>query len=279
MKLLGNLDTESGEQWFYLGFADAPGVLCHPNKTYLELRHDPKTENPLGYKSSRNEVYWKIGVTTPDVDEAASRLRGAGVQVGNGSQFRDIGFLTHLADPEGFGIELLQHDFESNFVRGTPSPDLPLGFPATLGQITLRIADAEASLRFYRDQLGMKLLSRQDVSPYGFVLYFLAWTDEEPPSSDVNALENREWLWKRPYATLELQHIAGHPGYRAPAANEAGFLGLRAHSSNIRSLKTHFASIGVPVVNSSDNDDPMGLPSFEIRDPDGIPIFFNQIAL
>ena len=25
MKLLGNLDTESGEQWFYLGFADAPG--------------------------------------------------------------------------------------------------------------------------------------------------------------------------------------------------------------------------------------------------------------
>jgi len=279
MKLLGDLETESGEKWYYLGFADGPGVLWNPIKTYLELRHNPKTANTVPYKPSRNETYWKIGLTTPDVDEAAERLRASGVSVADGSQFRDIGFLTHLADPEGFGIELLQHDFKSNFRRGTPSADLPLGFPATLGQITLRISDAEASLRFYRDQLGMKLLSRQDVSPYGFVLYFLAWTDDTPPSPDVDAVENREWLWKRPYTTLELQHIVGHAGYRPPASNEAGFLGMRAHSSNIRGLKTHLASLGISIVNSSDDDDPIGLPSFEIRDPDGIPIFFNQIAL
>ena len=68
------------------------------------------------------------------------------------------------------------------FSRGVPSPGLPLGFPATLGQISLRIADADASLSFYRDILGMKLLSRQDVAQYGFVLYFLAWTDEETPN-------------------------------------------------------------------------------------------------
>jgi len=279
MKVLGNLETDSGEQWYYLGFADHPGVLWNPNKTYLELHHNPTTQDPVQVKSSRNETYWKIGVTTPDVNEAASRLRAAGVQVENGSQFLDIGFLTHLADPDGFGIELLQHDFERNFVRGTPSADLPLGFPATLGQITLRISDADASLNFYRDQLGMKLLSRQEVSRYGFVLYFLAWTDEQPPNADVDAVENREWLWKRPYTTLELQHIAGHPGYRAPAANEAGFLGMRAHSSNIRGLKSHLTSAGVTIVNSSDDDHPFGLPSFEIRDPDGVPIFFNQIAL
>ena len=78
--------------------------------------------------------------------------------------------------------------------RGTPSADLPLGFPATLGQITLRISDAEASLRFYRDQLGMKLLSRQDVSPYGFVLYFLAWTDDAPPSP-VSIRSLKEWSY------------------------------------------------------------------------------------
>ena len=48
---------------------------------------------------------------------------------------------------------------------------------------------------------------------------------------------------------------------------------------SIRGLKTHLASLGIPIVNSSDDDDPIGLPSFEIRDPDGIPIFFNQIAL
>jgi len=76
-----------------------------------------------------------------------------------------------------------------------------------------------------------------------------------------------------------LQHIAGHPGYRAPAANEAGFLGLRAHAPNIRDLKSHLSSRGVSIVASEDDDDPFGLPSFEIRDPDGVPVFFNQIAL
>ncbi|CAH3142991.1 unnamed protein product, partial [Porites lobata] len=56
--------------------------------------------------------------------------------------------------------------------------------------------------------LGMKLLSIHSI-PNMFNLYFLACTDERPPSDDVNAVEIREWLWKRPYTTLELQHYPG----------------------------------------------------------------------
>ena len=63
------------------------------------------------------QIYWKIGVTTPDVNEAVSRLRQSGVDVGDGHQFLDIAFLTDIiADPGGFGIEILQHDFPQNFV-------------------------------------------------------------------------------------------------------------------------------------------------------------------
>ena len=60
-------------------------------------------------------------------------------------------------------------------------------------------------LRFYRDFLGMKLLVREDVSDYGFFLYFLAFTDDKPPSSNIDAVENREWLYQRQYTVLELQ--------------------------------------------------------------------------
>ena len=35
---------------------------------------------------------------------------------------------------------------------------------AVVGQITLRVADASASLAFYTDTLGMTLLSRQKVN-------------------------------------------------------------------------------------------------------------------
>lgn len=96
----------------------------------------------------------------------------------------------------------------------------------SLGQLTLRIRNVEKSLHFYQSVLGMRLLSRQRVEPYRFTLYFLAFvekTDEVPPcqlpdgSIDINAVGNREWLWQRPYTTLELQHRDGGECYAAPA--------------------------------------------------------------
>ena len=64
-----------------------------------------------------------------------------------------------------------------------------------------------ACLDFYHDVFGMRLLSRQIVEPYRFTLYFLASTTDDPPSVDIDAVDNREWLWQRPCTTLELQHF------------------------------------------------------------------------
>ncbi|MGY8690777.1 MAG: VOC family protein [Verrucomicrobiales bacterium] len=79
-----------------------------------------------------------------------------------------------------------------------------------LGQVSLTVRDAEESLAFYRDTLGMGLLSRQEVPAHGFTLYFLAFTDEQPPNPSIDAVENREWLWQRPYTTLELRANASN---------------------------------------------------------------------
>ena len=65
-------------------------------------------------------------------------------------------------------------------------------------------------LELYRDKLGMKLLSIQDVSNYGFCLYFLAFMCDSPPCpADLHSVANREWLWQRPYTTLEVQYKPG----------------------------------------------------------------------
>lgn len=144
-----------------------------------------------------NAGYWKIGVTTADVDTLVERLRSAGQRVSEPSQFRDIGYLCHLQDPDGLTTELLAHRFHNAS---------PADGPLRLGQVTLRIADPKASLAFYQEQLGLTLLSVQPVEPYRFTLYFLASTRERPPHSDLQSVDNREWLWQRPYTTLELQH-------------------------------------------------------------------------
>lgn len=143
------------------------------------------------------------------MDTARSHLISHGVHVTQPRQFRDIGYLCHLNDPFGYSVELLQRDFQHNFcserIKSFLNPTFALRQQTHVGQITLRVSDIEKSLRFYESSLGMKLLSRQNI-PDMFDLYFLACTDEKPPSDNVNDVEIREWLWKRPYTTLELQY-------------------------------------------------------------------------
>ena len=97
----------------------------------------------------------------PDVALACCKLAEKGVESSSPAQFRDIGFVSHLTDPDGFIIELLQHDFEANHQAAVPQMEYPLGQHASLGQVTLRVSDIEASLHFYQATLGMTLLSVQ----------------------------------------------------------------------------------------------------------------------
>lgn len=181
------------------------------------------------YKHSADDVYWKIGLGMHDVDAAAATVGYA-----EGYQFRDIGYMQHILDPSGFMIELLQTSFEENislrrqlwneherekwtcnFQQSQPASSLAAHSilatqPFVIGQITTRVKDDKASLDFYQNVLGMKLLSEQEVvmSQVGrnFVLFFLGYTNDEPPIPDDRTdVRNREWLWQRRYTTLELK--------------------------------------------------------------------------
>lgn len=177
-----------------------------------------------GYSHDQGQRYWKIGITLPDVDLAAESLHKQGVAVSAPRQFLDIGYMAHLSDPEGFVIELLQHDFEGNRPENAGDPAAPF-VHARIGQITLRTGDIAAEDKSCRAQ-GMKLLSMQDVAPYGFDLHFYAFTQESPPDPDPWAVRNREWLWKRPYTTLEFQHVQGAQFAPAPDYKGLEFEGL-----------------------------------------------------
>ena len=190
----------------------------------LEL-HQASSED--AYAHARGDRYWKIGITLPNVDIARAQLSGAGLSVSEPNQFGDIGYMCHLQDPEGFSIELLQHRFQADRRADEGDPVAMLGGGARIGQITLRVADLDAALAFYRARLGMSLLSIQPVTAYGFTLYFLAFTDERPPIDDLAAVGNRAWLWQRPYTTLELQHVHGSTAeFALPDDGEPGFGGI-----------------------------------------------------
>lgn len=177
-----------------------------------------------GYVHDPGQRYWKIGITLPDVDMAADSLYQKGHTVSTPRQFLDIGYMAHLNDPEGFVIELLQHDFEGYRPENAADPARPFA-QARVGQITLRTGDITVEDTVCRAQ-GMSLLSMQEVAPHGFDLHFYAFTQEAPPDPDLWAVANREWLWKRPYTTLEFQHIPGAQFAPVPDFKGLAFEGL-----------------------------------------------------
>jgi Lactoylglutathione lyase and related lyases len=201
--------------------------LTYKKEKWIETRHNfffKHQENPTGIcfeeslsfqKSSKNQGYWKVGIVVEDVDAALDYIGCKSNQVlGKGFQFERIGYLTSITDPSGYSIELLQHTFQENFKHSLESEKSFLGqsmsLPALFGQITIRSKDQKKSCDFYSKVLGMKLVSIQPSDNYPFTLYFFAYTDLSPPKpNDLNAVENREWLWKQSFAQIEIQYRHG----------------------------------------------------------------------
>lgn len=186
----------------------------------LELR-----KATSGYTPGAHDLYWKMGLTVSDLDSAYEYLCGQNVAVSAPSQFRDVGYMCHLRDPQGFSVELLQHGFEGDAT--TFYGDHRIGAQATLAHITLRVTDIESAQHFCEAGLGLSKLSVQPVTDAGFTLYFYAWSTEKPPHAGLETIANRPWLWRRPYALLELQHLeTSTPPLNRPLQESAGFAGV-----------------------------------------------------
>lgn len=176
------------------------------------------------YQDRPDSLYWKIAIAVPDIELAVKQLAHKGVSINAPYQFQDIGYLAHFTDPEGFTIELIDHEFRGR--RGpTDLDDNSLGGGPHINLLTLRtdhIHGVEAACL----ELGMKALSVQKVEPDRFSLYFHAFTDDVPPSTDLRSVENRPWLYQRPYTVLEIQHYH-KPLLITPAdIDKAGYAGV-----------------------------------------------------
>jgi len=175
------------------------------------------------YQSSTTDLYWKLALGVPDIELAHRQLTERGVEVGTPRQFQEVGYLSHFKDLEGFAIELIDHRFKGD----RPSMDVDaqyLGGGPHLNLLTLRTADMEHVDRTC-NALGMTALSTQPVPDYGFTLYFYAFTHEKPPNSDLHAVENRTWVYQRPYTVLEIQHVHGAREMTRPQPHEGGYGG------------------------------------------------------
>jgi lactoylglutathione lyase len=233
MTLLGTRICRDRTHYF-LGFGsgrDDNSLIPDYPHCVLELVFDPQRTHILN--QSEDGVlpgYWKLALAVVDLELARSRLMQQGIRVSEPVQVPDVAYLCHLEDPDGYCIELIQHRMQENHAPHAPDDNYALASPTTLSLVTCRIKDPRPSLDFYQQKLGMRLISRQQVAHRGFTLYFLSCDQEAPPSTDVDNIEMREWLWQRPYALLELQHIWGtelQTDFSYPTGADTGFEKIR----------------------------------------------------
>jgi len=205
--VLGMQDTGDGT----VGYGGAEARLAFP-------------QAEAAYRPGKTDLYWKIALAVPDLDLAREQLLAKGVDVGPARQFLDVGYLAHFTDPEGFTIELIQHWFDGNQPLD-PVNSSRLGGGACLNLLTLRATEI-TEIQALCDSLGMAPLSIQPIDDYGFTLYFFAFTEDRPPNGDLRAVDNREWLYQRPYTVLEIQHLHDADTIAPTPEGEAGYGGV-----------------------------------------------------
>ena len=172
------------------------------------------------YTPRSSDLYWKIAISVPNIELAYDQLRAEGVSVSKPNQFRDVGYLAQAFDPEGFNIEIIEHWFKGDRPTMAVNPEL-LGGGPHISLLTLRTRDIRA-VQPEILEAGMKPLSIQSVQPHGFTLYFFAFTDDDPPNPQLEAIENRTWVYRRPYTVLEIQHVAALEPETEPTNAQAG---------------------------------------------------------
>lgn len=161
----------------------------------LELTHNWGSESDPEFKinNGNEEPYRGFGhicFSVANIEETCKRLESEGVsfkrRMSDGRQ-KNIAF---ALDPDGYWIELVQYIKDT---EESPRKDVGDKFNHTM----IRVKDAEKSLEFYQNVLGMKILRKTDHENAKFTLYFLGY--EVPSGHNSSSAEG----------VLELTHNWG----------------------------------------------------------------------
>jgi lactoylglutathione lyase len=166
----------------------------------LELTHNYGTENDSNFKvhngNSDPRGFGHICVSVDNIQAACKRIEDAGYQF---QKKLTDGRMKHIAfalDPDGYWVEIIGQNAPGETESVTTTDTSSYRFNHSM----IRVKDAEKSLAFYQDVMGMQLLRKHEAKEAGFNLYFLGYlgdykmpSDDETPNG-VNPLAGKEGL-------------------------------------------------------------------------------------
>lgn len=161
----------------------------------VELTHNYGTEDDPNYKIANGNTdprgFGHLCISVDNIQAACQRIEDAGYKF---QKKLTDGKMRHIAfalDPDGYWVEVVGQKpiEETESVKETDTETY------RMNHTMIRVKDAEASLAFYKDVMGMKHKRTHESQGGGFNLYFLGYgEDSEITAEGVSPTAGQEGL-------------------------------------------------------------------------------------
>ncbi|KAK3349285.1 Glyoxalase/Bleomycin resistance protein/Dihydroxybiphenyl dioxygenase [Lasiosphaeria hispida] len=221
MKLLKKLEFPEAEfDLYFLGY-DSPTAVSGGKNLWdreglIELTHNHGTENDPNYTINNGNVepfrgFGHTCISVDNIQAACKRIEGEGYRF---QKKLTDGRMRHIAfalDPDGYWVEIVgQKPLEET--EAVETTDLET---YRMNHTMIRVKDAEKSLKFYQEVLGMTLLRTSANEKGGFNLYFLGYSDVPAAGQGTADREGLlELTWN--YGTEKDEAFSYHDGNKGP---------------------------------------------------------------
>ncbi|CAG7938703.1 unnamed protein product [Penicillium salamii] len=210
----------------------------------LELTHNYGTENDPNYSvvngnTEPHRGFGHIAISVDNIEAACKRIEDAGYPF---QKKLTEGRMRHIAfakDPDGYWVEIIRR---ADADLGTTTD--PGSY--RLNHTMLRVKDAEASLKFYQESMGMTLVRTIENPDNQFNLYFLGYPASNPEIKEGSKNSVAEWegllelTWN--YGTEKQEGPVYHNGNTEPQ----GFGHICISTDDLEAACDRFESLNVP---------------------------------
>ncbi|OTA33254.1 hypothetical protein BTJ68_06165 [Hortaea werneckii EXF-2000] len=219
MKLVNQFTFPDNKFDLYFLAYDSPRAVSHGNhwtdrEGIIELTHNYGTENDPNYKSHNGnrepKGFGHVCISVDNIQAACQRLTDAGYKF---QKRLEDGRMRHIAfalDPDEYWVEIIaQNPVEST--ENVTTTDLET---YRMNHTMIRVKDKDASLKFYQDVLGMKLMRTAENPSAEFNLYFLGYGEAPAEGKTAGKEGLLELTWN--YGTEKQEGKVYHNGNDQP---------------------------------------------------------------
>ncbi|OIW24393.1 lactoylglutathione lyase [Coniochaeta ligniaria NRRL 30616] len=235
---------------YFLGY-DAPQSVSHGKEIWdreglVELTHNYGSEADPNYKVNNgnrdpDRGFGHTCISVDNLQAACQRIEDAGYKFQKKLSDGRMKQIAFVLDPDEYWVEVIgQKSVEET--EGVTTTD-----PATyrMNHTMIRVKDAEKSLKFYQEVMGMSLYRTNENEKAGFNLYFLGYPGEKgvPQGYQADREGILELTWN--YGTEKDEKFSYYDGNSKDSEGRQGFGHICISVDNIEAACKRFEESGV----------------------------------